>query len=76
MAKRSTSSAHPTVPRKTVSRLHKENIALQKINADLLRGLKDAKDYVENMLEASGEDSGEGAMIRLFEKIIAQAEGR
>jgi hypothetical protein len=42
---------------------------------DLLAALKDAVEYLELQLKCSGEDSGEGAMIRLFQKTIAEAEG-
>ena len=41
---------------------------------DLLTALKDAVEYLELQLECSGEDTGEGAMIRLFRKTIAEAE--
>ena len=43
---------------------------------DLLAALKDAVEYIELQLECSGEDTGEGAMIRLFQKAIAEAEGQ
>lgn len=43
---------------------------------DLLVALKDAVEYLEQQLESSGEDAGEGAMIRLFQKTIAEAEGQ
>lgn len=43
---------------------------------DLLAALKDAVEYLELQLECSGEDTGETAMIRLFQKTIAEAEGQ
>jgi hypothetical protein len=43
---------------------------------ELLEALKEARDYVELMMDSSGEDSGESKMLKRFDKAIARAESR
>ena len=50
------------------------NRALIASAPDLLQACKDACDYIEHILNESGEDNGEGAMLRLIGKVIAKAE--